>query len=330
MRKELKVGLLIIVAVGLLFYGYNILKGIDIFKKQTKLYAVFEKNEGLIEASPLLINGFKIGQINRLDLISRDTNYQVLVTFILNENVTIPKNSIARLISMDLLGTKAVAVEPGNSKTLIKDGDTLRTAYQENLSTAVRAELQPLKDKITGLVGSMDSIVTVVNEVMNREVRRNLIESFTSIKNAVVALEQSTTRVNSLIGEEQGTIVAILAKINSITKNLSDNNEKISRIIDNFEAISDTIAQTNIRQTIENTNKALTQANLLLDEVSKGESTIGKLMKDPTLYNNLNKSAVDLDMLLKDLRYNPERYLHFSVFGRKTKLKPIPGDTAKK
>ncbi|MFN6039063.1 MAG: MlaD family protein [Bacteroidota bacterium] len=330
MRKELKVGLLIIVAVGLLFYGYNILRGIDIFKKQTRLYAVFEKNEGLIEASPLLINGFKIGQINRLDLINRDTTYHVLVTFILNENVTIPKNSIARLISMDLLGTKAVSVEPGNSKTLIKDGDTLRTAYQENLSTAVRAELQPLKDKITGLVGSMDSIVTVVNEVMNREVRRNLIESFTSIKNAVVALEQSTTRVNSLIGEEQGTIVAILAKINSITKNLSDNNEKISRIIDNFEAISDTIAQTNIRQTIENTNKALTQANLLLDEVAKGESTIGKLMKDPTLYNNLNKSAVDLDLLLKDLRYNPERYLHFSVFGRKTKLKPIPGDTAKK
>ena len=329
MRKEFKVGILVLVSIGLFFYGFNMLKGIDIFKKQTRLYAVFEKNDGLIEASPLLINGFKIGQINRLDLIRRDTAYQVMVTFLLNENVTIPNNSIARLISMDLLGTKAVSIEPGNSKALIKDGDTLRTAFQENLSSAVRAELQPLKEKISGLVGSMDSVVMVVNEVMNREVRRNLIESFTSIKNAVVALEQSTVRVNSLIGEEQGTIVAILTKINSITKNISDNNEKITRIIDNFEAISDTVARSNVRQTVENTNKALTQANLLLDEIAKGEGTVGRLIKDPTLYSNLNKSAVDLDMLLKDLRYNPERYLHFSVFGRKTKLKPIPGDTIK-
>ncbi|MFN5181530.1 MAG: MlaD family protein [Bacteroidota bacterium] len=329
MKKELKVGILVLVAAGLFFYGFNLLKGIDIFKKQVKLYAVFDKNDGLIEASPLLINGYKIGQVNKLELMRKDTSYQVLVTFLLNENVTIPKNSLARLVSMDLLGTKAVSIELGNSSTLIKEGDTLRTAFQENLTSAVRAELQPLKEKITGLVGSMDSVVTVVNEVMNHEVRRNLVESFTSIKNAVVALEQSTTRVNSLIGEEQGTIVAILAKINSITKNISDNNEKITKIIDNFEAISDTVARSNIKETIDNTNKALTQANLLLDEIAKGESTVGKLVKDPTLYNNLNKSAIDLDLLLKDLRYNPERYLHFSVFGRKTKLKPIPGDTLK-
>ena len=329
MRKELKVGILVLVTIAVFYYGFNLLKGIDIFKKQTRLYAVFDKNDGLIEASPLLINGYKIGQVNKLELVRRDTSYQVLVTFLINENVTIPKNSLARLISMDLLGTKAVAVEPGTSMVAIKDGDTLKTAFQENLSTAVRAELQPLKEKITGLVGSMDSVVTVVNEVMNHEVRRNLIESFTSIKNAVVALEQSTTRVNTLIGEEQGSIIAIIAKINSITKNISDNNEKISKIIDNFEAISDTVARSNIKETIENTNKALTQANLILDEISKGESTLGKLVKDPTLYNNLNKSAIDLDMLLKDVRYNPERYLHFSVFGRRSKLKPIPGDTIK-
>ena len=161
----------------------------------------------------------------------------------------------------------------------------------------------------------------------NRDVRKNLIESFSSIKNAVISLEQSTGKINMIMDEQQGSITAIISRINSITKNINDNNSKIAGIIENFETISDSIARSNIKQTIESTNLALSQANVLLDEITKGQGTAGKLIHDPSLYNNLNKSAQDLDMLLKDLRYNPERYLHFSVLGRKTPLKPIPNDS---
>jgi phospholipid/cholesterol/gamma-HCH transport system substrate-binding protein len=327
MKNELKIGIIVAVAIGLFIYGFNFLKGVNVLKNETKIYAVFKYNDGLLEASPLLLNGFKIGQINKLQLIRRDTSYEILATFILTEKISIPKNSIARLISQDLLGTKAVSIEIGNSSTPINNGDTLTTAYQENLTNAVRAELQPLKEKISGLVGSMDSVVQIVNEIMNRDVRKNLIESFSSIKNAVIALEQSTGKINTLMDEQQGAIASIIMRINSITKNISDNNDKISGIIENFEAITDSVARSNIKQTIESTNRALSQANVLLDEITKGQGTAGKLIKDPALYNNLNQSAKDLDMLLKDLRYNPERYLHFSVLGRKTPLKPIPNDT---
>lgn len=327
MKNELKIGIIVAVAIGLFIYGFNFLKGVNVLKNETKIYAVFKYNDGLLEASPLLLNGFKIGQINKLQLIRRDTSYEILATFILTEKISIPKNSIARLISQDLLGTKAVSIEIGNSSTPINNGDTLTTAYQENLTNAVRAELQPLKEKISGLVGSMDSVVQIVNEIMNRDVRKNLIESFSSIKNAVIALEQSTGKINTLMDEQQGAIASIIMRINSITKNISDNNDKISGIIENFEAITDSVARSNIKQTIESTNRALSQANVLLDEITKGQGTAGKLIKDPSLYNNLNQSAKDLDMLLKDLRYNPERYLHFSVLGRKTPLKPIPNDT---
>ena len=327
MKNELKIGIIVALAIGLFIYGFNFLKGVNVLKNETKIYAVFKYNDGLLEASPLLFNGFKIGQINKLQLIRRDTSYEILATFILTEKISIPKNSIARLISQDLLGTKAVSIEIGNSSTPINNGDTLTTAYQENLTNAVRAELQPLKEKISGLVGSMDSVVQIVNEIMNRDVRKNLIESFSSIKNAVIALEQSTGKINTLMDEQQGAIASIIMRINSITKNISDNNDKISGIIENFEAITDSVARSNIKQTIESTNRALSQANVLLDEITKGQGTAGKLIKDPALYNNLNQSAKDLDMLLKDLRYNPERYLHFSVLGRKTPLKPIPNDT---
>jgi phospholipid/cholesterol/gamma-HCH transport system substrate-binding protein len=330
MRNELKIGIIVLVAIALFIFGFNFLKGVNVLKNETKIYAVFDYNDGLLEASPLLVNGYKIGQINKLQLIQRDTSFKILATFILSEKISIPKNSIARLISQDLLGTKAVAIEMGNAKEFVTNGDTLKTAFQENLTNAVRAELQPLKEKISGLVGSMDSVVQIVNEIMNRDVRKNLIESFSSIKNAVIALEQSTGKINMLMDEQQGSIASIISRINSITKNISDNNDKIAGIIENFEVISDSIARSNIKQTIESTNKALSQANLLLDEITKGQGTAGKLINDPSLYNNLNKSAQDLDMLLKDLRYNPERYLHFSVLGRKTPLKPIPTDSTSK
>ena len=190
MRNEIKIGIIVLVAIALFVFGFNFLKGVNVLKNETKIYAVFDYNDGLLEASPLLVNGYKIGQVNKLQLLQRDTTFKILATFILSEKISIPKNSIARLISQDLLGTKAVAIEMGNDKEFISNGDTLKTAFQENLTNAVRAELQPLKEKISGLVGSMDSVVQIVNEIMNRDVRKNLIESFSSI-------DRKSTRLNS-------------------------------------------------------------------------------------------------------------------------------------
>ncbi|MBC7863443.1 MAG: hypothetical protein IAF38_10740, partial [Bacteroidia bacterium] len=284
-RKEFKIGVIVILSIGLFIYGFNFLRGKNIFKKETKIFALYEKNDGLMEASPLLVNGYKVGQINRLDLIKvkcRDSSvvkdsalvrnkyqstnyykyfmtekYKVLVTFNLNESVNIPKNSIARIVSQDLLGTKAVSVELGDFPAMVVNGDTLQTAIQENLSEGVRKELQPLKNKIEGLVGAMDSVVGIVTQIMNADVRKNLIESFESIKNAVIALDHSTHVLDTMVTKEQSKIAAILNNINSITKNLESNNEKITHVIDNFSNISDSLAQSNVKQTIENTNHAL-------------------------------------------------------------------------
>jgi phospholipid/cholesterol/gamma-HCH transport system substrate-binding protein len=322
-KKEFKVGLVVIISIGLLIFGFNFLKGIDIFKKETKIYALYEKNDGLMEASPLLISGFKVGQVNKLDLIQCDTSYKVLVTFILNDNVSIPKNSIARLVSQDLLGTKAVSIEMGDSLVMLNAGDTLKTALEIGLKDEVNRTLQPLKIKIDGLIGNMDSVVTIVNQIMNSNVRNGLIESFESIRNAVIALNHSSHKIDTMITQEQGRIVGIINKINSITENINNNNEKISHVINNFSNISDSLAQANVKSTIENTNHALTQANIILDQINKGEGSVGKLLKNDSLYVNLNKSAQDLDKLMKDIRINPDRYLHFSVFGRKNKPLPI-------
>ena len=318
-NKELKIGLVVITALGLLIFGFNFLKGIDIFKKEIKIYALYPKNDGLMEASPLLISGYKVGQINKLDLIKSDSGYHVLVTFILNENISIPKNSIARLVSQDLLGTKAVSIEMGNDINYLLEGDTLETAVEEGMKEMVNKTIQPLKLKIDGLIGNLDSVVTIVNQIMNTNVRNGLIESFESIRNAVIALNHSSRNIDTLITMQQGRISDIITKINAIAENINNNDEKISNVIRNFSNISDSLAKSNIKNTIENTNHALMQANIILDKINRGEGSAGKLLKNDSLYLNLNKSAQDLDKLMKDIRINPDRYLHFSVFGKKNK-----------
>lgn len=318
-NKELKIGLVVITALGLLIFGFNFLKGIDIFKKEIKIYALYSKNDGLMEASPLLISGYKVGQINKLDLIKSDTGYHVLVTFILNENISIPKNSIARLVSQDFLGTKAVSIEMGNDINYLLEGDTLETAVEEGMKEMVNKTIQPLKIKIDGLIGNLDSVVTIVNQIMNTNVRNGLIESFESIRNAVIALNHSSRNIDTLITMQQGRISDIITKINAIAENINNNDEKISNVIRNFSNISDSLAKSNIKNTIENTNHALMQANIILDKINRGEGSAGKLLKNDSLYLNLNKSAQDLDKLMKDIRINPDRYLHFSVFGKKNK-----------
>ncbi|MFL5752156.1 MAG: MlaD family protein [Bacteroidia bacterium] len=320
--KELKVGIVVIIAIGLFIYGFNFLKGANIFNHQTRIYAVYPKIDGLVDANPLMVNGYKVGQVQKIQLLKRDTSYQVLVTFLLSEDVQIPKGSTARIISSDILGTKAVSVQFSKASEMVVDGDTLLSATEDDIKSSVNKQIAPLKAKAESLISSIDSVMQVVQQVLNANVRQSLITSFESIKNTIITLEHTTVRVDTLVNKEQYAIAAIINKINSITGNIEKNNEKISLMIQNFTSISDSIAKANIKQTIENTNNALTQANAILNQINSGQGTVGKLIKNDSLYNNLNKTAEDLDKLMKDLRINPERYVHISVFGRKDRKKP--------
>ena len=288
-----------------------------------KIYAVYPRIDGLIEANPLLVNGVKVGQVNKIELLpDKNGKYAILVTFLMNSEVKIPKKSIAKIISSDLLGSKAVLVEFSQEGKLIQNGDTLLAGNEDDLKTAVNKQIQPLQKKAENLISSIDSVMQVVTQVMNANVRQNLITSFESIKNTIISLEHTTNNLGTLVNEEQYAIANIITKINSITSNIEKNNEKLSRIISNFENISDSLSKTNVKQTIEETNRALSQANQIFDQINKGQGTLGKLIKNDSLYNNLNRSAEDLDKLMKDLRINPERYLHISVLGRKDRNKP--------
>jgi len=321
--KEFKIGVVVTLAIGLFIWGFNFLKGFNLFNKDYTLYAVYPKIDGLIEANPLLINGYKVGQINKISLVQdKNGEYVVLVKFLLTEDVKIPKKSIAKAVSSDLLGSKAVEIVYSDEKEFLKPGDTLIAESEEGLKTAVSKQLQPLQKKAEGLISSIDSVMVIVQYVLNDKTRANLDKSFESIKKAIQSLEQTAYKLDDLMESEKAKISSILTKMNNLAGMLEKNTGKIDNIIGNLSSVSDSLAQSDLKKAIADADKTLAELNRLVAQINAGQGTLGKLAKNDSLYNNLNKSSEDLDKLLKDLRMNPERYIHFSVFGKKDKDKP--------
>lgn len=320
--KEFKIGAVVICAIAAFIWGLNFLKGYDILSRKNVLYAVYPKIDGLIEANPLMVKGYKIGQINQISLIKKGGEYQVLVKFLITEDVKIPKHSIAKAVSSDLLGSKAVEIIYSNESEFVISGDTLLAASEEDLKTAVDKRLTPLQKKAEGLLSSIDSVMVIVETVLNANTRDNLSKSFESIKKAITSLEQTCYKLDDLVATEKSKISSILSKLNSVAGMLEQNTGKIDNILTNFSNLSDSLAKAQLKDAIDNADKTLKELNILVAQINAGQGTLGKLAKNDSLYNNLNKASEDLDKLMKDLRINPERYIHFSVFGRKEKNKP--------
>lgn len=317
LSKEFKIGIVVVCAISAFIWGVSFLKGSNLFSNKYYLYAVYPKIDNLIPSSPLQINGYKIGQVKTMSLIKKDGKNQVLVTFLLSEDISIPKNSIARAVSADLLGAKAVEVVFSSESTYVESGDTLIAETEQGLKESFNKQLAPLQAKAENLIGSIDTVMNVVSSVLNTRTRANIDQSFESVRKAILSLEQTAYKLDDMMASEKPKMASILTNLNGITGNLNKNEQKITNILNNFSNLSDSLAKTQLKSAVTNADNTLKELNVLLAKINEGQGTIGKLAKNDSLYNNLNKSADDLDKLLKDLKENPRRYVHFSLFGRK-------------
>lgn len=320
-RKEVKVGIVTSLAIACFIYGFNFLKGKNLFSSQRKFYAVYNDIDGLVEANPLMINGFKVGLVGGIKL-ANDTTGNIIVTLILDNDVNVPKNSVAKVVSSDILGSKAVQLILGKGNNFAASGDTLMSAQEDNLKAAVNKTIAPLQKKAEGLITSIDSVMVVVQQVFNESARQNLAKSFENIKLAITSLETTSFRLDTMVLSEKVKISSILTKVNMLATTLANNSDKLGNIINNFSNISDSLAKSNLTAAINNANVVLNQASTIMTKINSGQGTIGMLVNNDSLYRKLDKSTEDVDRLLNDLRINPERYVHISVFGRKDRNKP--------
>lgn len=318
LSKEFKIGVVVVCAIGTFIWGVSFLKGSNLFSNRQYLYAVYPKIDNLIIGSPLQINGYKIGQVKSISLLQQGDNTGILVKFLVTEEVEIPKGSIAKAVSADLLGTKAVEIIYNNkSKEFVENGDTLVAETEQGLKESFNKQLAPLQAKAEHLISEIDTVMTVVGQVLNTKTRDNIDRSFEGVKKAILSLEQTAYKLDDLVASEKPKVDAVLTNLSGISSNLNKNEAKINNILNNFSSLSDSLAKSQLKTAVANADATLKELNTLMAKINQGQGTLGKLAKNDSLYNNLNKSAEDLDKLLKDLKENPKRYVHFSLFGRK-------------
>jgi phospholipid/cholesterol/gamma-HCH transport system substrate-binding protein len=314
--REFKIGFFAIFTILLFVWGINYLKGKDIFSRQVYYYAVYDDVTGLIESNPVSINGVNIGQVNRIRFMP-DGSGRILVENIISSDVNIPRNSISQLTGASLMGNREIIILLGDSPEMLQDGDTLSSGMAVSIQEEVSQMVAPIKHKAEELFVQIDSIMEVFQAIFNTQTRNNIVQSFASIQNTLENLETTTDRLDQTIETESVRISTILANAESITRNLSDNNELVKNILQNFSSISDSIAAANLHQTLVNAEKSLENLNLVLEKIENGEGSIGLLVNDEGLYNNLESSSKQLELLLEDIRKNPGGYINFSVFGRR-------------
>lgn len=302
--NETKVGALTAISIIILILGYNLLRGNDIFSKSIKLYAVYDRVDQLTVSKPIYLNGFQIG---RVDDLSINKQGKIVARFDISKDINIPKNSIARISSLDLLGSKGVVLIRGNDFNFAKSGDTLISQIDQSLTES----FNPVKDKAESMMGKMDSILTAINAIMDPGFQRNVNTSVERISQTLTSVE----KMSSELAGQTERLKNVFANVESITNNLKNNNEKITALITNLESISDQVAKANIKDVILNANKAMADFASITAQIQSGQGSMGKLLYDDKLYFNLAKSAEDLDKLLLDVKANPKKYVTFSVFG---------------
>ncbi|PKP21110.1 MAG: MCE family protein [Bacteroidetes bacterium HGW-Bacteroidetes-21] len=312
-KTEVKVGVVVVLTIGAFIWGFYFLKGKDLFKSEDTYYAVYKQVDGLTESSPVLINGLKMGLVREVRFVS-DTDRNIFISFAVPKGQLIPVQSVAEIYSMDLMGSKGIRLNLTDTNVYHAPGDTLISGVEKDLKEQVSAQVLPLKSKAEDLLKSIDSVMIVIQYILNDNARDNLAKTFTSIKQTIQNLERTSIMLDTLMNSEKGKISRIFSNIESISTNLRNNNEELTKVINNFSAISDSLARSDIKGTVDNANKALTDAAVILEKIKKGEGSMGMLINNDSLYKNLESASLNLDKLLRDIKENPKKYLHFSVF----------------
>jgi phospholipid/cholesterol/gamma-HCH transport system substrate-binding protein len=317
LKKEVKVTLVFFVTLLLFIWGVNFLKGTDLFSSKRKFYAVYDNIDGLMVANPVQINGLKVGIVSKIDF-AEDNSGKIEVELTIDNSIGIPKNSVAEIASPDLLGGKVVRIILG-SGPMAENKDRFTGRVQLAMTDKMLAEINPIKLKAESMISSLDTILLSVKSVFNAQNQQNLATSFNHIQLTLEHLSSTMETIDYAVSGNKNNISEFIKSLSEITKNINNNNKKITNIIENFSSISDTLAKANFAQTIKSTEKAISDFQVMLDKVNRGEGSLGQLANNDTLYFNLQKSSASLDALLKDLKAHPKRYIHFSVFGKKEK-----------
>ena len=330
LNNETKIGLMAIISIAILIIGFNFLKGKGLFKKENRVYAVFEDAQGLVKSNPVMINGVQVGRIENLDG-GRDMK-KILVTVSLSKDVNIPTNSLA-VINPNLLGSPTLEIQLGNANTFVKKGDTLLTTMNGGAFDQAMKIINPVLYEVKNAVKSLDSVLTTITSVFDENTKVNIKSMIGNFNQASASFVVTTTSLQKMMDSQKSELAHALKNVNSFTANLNTNNGKLDSIMENTKVFTQKLSGLDLAKTLDTLNIAINNFKMGAEKINSKDGSIGLLLNDKTLYNNLESTTNKINILLDDIRVHPRRYVNVSIFGRKDKgnyiTAPLVDDTSK-
>ena len=331
--KELKIGIIAVLAIALIISGVNFLKGSSFFGGDQVYYGYFPESGGLLPASGVAVNGVGVGKVVSIDYMPNEPIHRkVRITFnIQNKEVKIPKGTLIEIGSLDLFNKAIILKFPAiPSQGYYNAGAKLQGDVAKDMMQQVQAYADPLTKKLQKLMGSVDKVVTSFSSFWDTTATSEIEASLIEIKMAVKRFGNLSVDLESLVKEEKIKLSIILSNISNITDNLGKSNREITAILGNTKRFTDDLVTSDFKNVISDAHKVINTLNKSLEAADEGKGNLAKFLKDETFYNDLLLSNKKLQDLIDDLHANPERYIHLSVFGRKVKGVPLkPKDEEK-
>lgn len=307
MSKELKIGVIAITIVVAFFWGFNFLKGHDLFDGKARSFQVeYSKIGGLNKASSVTINGLKVGQVNDIEFnTTPEKRGHLIVSFSVENDFEFSKNSIVKIYSPNPLGGSNLAIIPDYDGEIAVSGDMLQGEMEETLFTSIGEKLDPIQTKLESVLIGADTLFQRINNVLDQKTTNSIKRSVTELELTIADMRKTLVSVNSLLDSSSVEFNKTMKSTRKITEDLSK--------------VTDTLANSNIGEIMRKAEMTLTSVNHMLEGMENGKGTFGKLINDPALYNNLTSMSKELEELLREMKLNPKRFVHFSLFGKRAK-----------
>lgn len=304
LSKEVKTGILAIGAILLLIFGYSFLKGTNLLDKNREFFVKYNNVEGLAQAAPVTINGLTVGKVQ--DITFANSKGGLIVKFTVEKDFDFSKNSIVRIYSAGLIGGKSLGIFPEyDANNIAKSGDTLFGDVEDGMLTAVSKALGPLEKKVNNTLATVDTLLLNVNAIIDEKTRQNLKEAIENLNNTLNSFSGVSENLNHILANNTG-------KLDNTFTNLDKTAGNLSKLTDSLSQLETGKLVTDLQNVVDKMDK-------IVSGVDNGEGSIGKLLKDDKLYQNLEGASKQLEELLQDLKLNPKRYVHISVFGKNNK-----------
>ncbi|WP_187269343.1 MlaD family protein [Algibacter pacificus] len=292
--REVKTGILVILGIILFIFGFNYLKGQNLLDSSKTYYAVYDNVEGLVPSTPVTINGLTVGKVISISF-KDDASGQLLVELLVDNDFEFSKNSTAQVYDTGLIGGKAVAIVPAfDNAGPAEDKSTLKGAVKEGMVGALSNQLSPLQSKIEKMLTSADALISNLNDVLDEKGKANLKSSLASLSVTLKSFEGTSKSLNQIMQTNQSKINTVLSNAETASNDLAKMTRELSKA--------------DLAATMKNLETTLASFDNIMANLEKGEGSMGKLLKDDALYNNLEGATAELESLLLDFKLHPNRY----------------------